>query len=594
MAGKKRSGLANDRRAYGCSRYCPITQLRQVVPTTYIVEYNGNGSTGGTVPTDGSSPYTAGSTVTVLGKGSLIKTGYTFANWNTAVDGTGISYSPTNTFTINANTILYAQWTFIPFGPYTLTYNGNDGTGSPPAPTRTYLGGYPVEILDNTFTRTSFLFGGWNTVTVYGIWGLYYPAGSTLTMPYADTILYAQWYNPTGTNYQVIYDGNGSESGTPPATVNYKLYQGVSITGNTGSLARSGFTLYGWNTSANGLGTAYPVPVTSNGFTMPAQNVTLYAQWVITSVNYTLTYDGNGNTGGTVPTATSYPAYASVNVILNAPIDKTGYTFLGWSTAADGSGTNYSTGDSIVMNSNKLLYAQWVGGVLAKSCFATGTFQSGWSNWGSKDVYRDNTNNKMTTYIQTLYSNASGAPYGTGNSFADIGHVGNILNSYIKSELYQALDGVYNINTIYKTNWTGQSESNVDLISLASPYWPTTQTIQDITITTTGFASFVFSTNPYPPTSPVTTVPGTGCTSVSVDESGILTNSAITAFYINFSNGTTTRVAIGIQTRWDTTTNPYTLTFNRARVEIANGPTPSPISDPFTPTNSAAVNVPLL
>jgi uncharacterized repeat protein (TIGR02543 family) len=55
---------------------------------TYTVTYNGNGSDSGTVPIDPSSPYTSGSSVTVLGNsGSLAKTGYTFNGWNTASDG---------------------------------------------------------------------------------------------------------------------------------------------------------------------------------------------------------------------------------------------------------------------------------------------------------------------------------------------------------------------------------------------------------------------------------------------------------------------------------------------------------------------------
>ena len=108
MAGKKRSGLANDRRAYGCSRYCPIIQ---VVPITYIVTYFGNGNTGGNPPVDGSSPYNSGSTVTILGNtGALVQSGSAFDNWNTLSDGSGTGYLPGNTFTINVNTILYAVW----------------------------------------------------------------------------------------------------------------------------------------------------------------------------------------------------------------------------------------------------------------------------------------------------------------------------------------------------------------------------------------------------------------------------------------------------------------------------------------------------
>ena len=114
MVGKKRSGLANDRRAYGCFNYIPNTQ---VVPTTYTVTYNGNTNISGNAPTDGSSPYASSSTVIVAGNSGspvLAKSGFTFAGWNTLADGLGIDYSQGNTFTINANKILYAKWTAVP------------------------------------------------------------------------------------------------------------------------------------------------------------------------------------------------------------------------------------------------------------------------------------------------------------------------------------------------------------------------------------------------------------------------------------------------------------------------------------------------
>ena len=128
MSGKRRSGLANHRRAfaYECS---------PVVPTpTYTVTYNGNTNTSGNVPTDGSSPYESGSTVTVFGNSGspvLAKSGFTFSGWNTAANGSGTSYSQGNTFAINANTVLYAQWTPVPpvplpFAPTALSSVGGN------------------------------------------------------------------------------------------------------------------------------------------------------------------------------------------------------------------------------------------------------------------------------------------------------------------------------------------------------------------------------------------------------------------------------------------------------------------------------------
>jgi uncharacterized repeat protein (TIGR02543 family) len=96
---------------------------------TYTVTYDGNTNTGGTAPVDPNSPYNYNSTVTVLGAGTLTKTGYTFTGWNTAADGSGTSYSPGATFNITVNVTLYAQWTVRP--PATTVYVDDDWTGLP-------------------------------------------------------------------------------------------------------------------------------------------------------------------------------------------------------------------------------------------------------------------------------------------------------------------------------------------------------------------------------------------------------------------------------------------------------------------------------
>lgn len=80
--------------------------------TTYSVTYNGNGNTGGTAPTD-ATDYASGSSVTILGAGTLTRTGFNFVEWNTAADGSGTSYVANDTFNITTNTTLYAQWTAI-------------------------------------------------------------------------------------------------------------------------------------------------------------------------------------------------------------------------------------------------------------------------------------------------------------------------------------------------------------------------------------------------------------------------------------------------------------------------------------------------
>ena len=107
-----------------------ISQIDMTTSTsaTFNVTYNGNGNTGGTVPTD-VTDYTPDATVTVAantGDGKLVKENYTGAGWNTANNGTGTNYVPgSGTFTITANTTLYAHWTqLITLAP------GTHGTGT--------------------------------------------------------------------------------------------------------------------------------------------------------------------------------------------------------------------------------------------------------------------------------------------------------------------------------------------------------------------------------------------------------------------------------------------------------------------------------
>lgn len=79
--------------------------------SAYTVTYDSNGGTG--TMTDEDSPYASGSTVTVL-TNEFTREGYEFSSWNTKANGSGSPYDPAddenNTFTINENTTLYAQW----------------------------------------------------------------------------------------------------------------------------------------------------------------------------------------------------------------------------------------------------------------------------------------------------------------------------------------------------------------------------------------------------------------------------------------------------------------------------------------------------
>lgn len=93
--------------------------------STYTVTYDANGATSGTVPTD-DSEYDEDATVTVLDNtGSLAKTDCTWGGWNTAADASGTDYAAGATFSITANTTLYAKW--IPNAPSTPSFSPASG-----------------------------------------------------------------------------------------------------------------------------------------------------------------------------------------------------------------------------------------------------------------------------------------------------------------------------------------------------------------------------------------------------------------------------------------------------------------------------------
>ena len=157
----------------------------------YTVTYNGNGSTGGSVPTDNTHYANDGTgTVTVLGNtGNLERTGYAFIGWNTQADGLGTDYTPGATFIISDNTTLYAKWALI----YNVTYDGNGATsGTVPTDATDYLSGQTVTVLGNTgdLALTGYAFGGWNT-QADGL-GTDYAPSATFTIS-DNTTLYAKW-----------------------------------------------------------------------------------------------------------------------------------------------------------------------------------------------------------------------------------------------------------------------------------------------------------------------------------------------------------------------------------------------------------------
>ncbi|MBL8033129.1 MAG: SBBP repeat-containing protein [Leptospiraceae bacterium] len=166
---------------------------------------------------------------------------------------------------------------------------------------------------------------------------------------------------PPGTTggYSLTYDANGASSGTAPTdTARYAAGSNATVQGNTGGLALTNFTFAGWNTAADGSGTTY---VAAASYPMPSSHVTLYARWV-ENPKYTISYSGNGSTGGVVPLdAGQYYTGTSVLVSQNTGgLYKNADLFVGWNTQADGSGASYMPGQAITVGAaNISLFAMW-------------------------------------------------------------------------------------------------------------------------------------------------------------------------------------------------------------------------------------------
>ncbi|MCL2140613.1 MAG: InlB B-repeat-containing protein, partial [Dehalococcoidia bacterium] len=323
-----------------------ITVYAQWTAIPYTVTYNGNGNTSGSVPASPAT-YSYNDTVIVLGNtGNFAKTGYTFIGWSTNPTAVASTYSPGYAFPIQSNITLYAVWQES--GKYTVTVNGSyaatTGTGS-------YGQGANVTI--NAGTRDGYTFSGW-TVTVGGVTlASASSATTTFTMPANDVTVTANWT-------QVLY--TVTVNGSYAATTGAGSYgQGTNVTINAGT--RDGYTFSGWTVTTGGV-TLASAGIATTTFTMPANNVTVTANWTQNPAptTYTVTYNGNGNSGGSVPvdSASPYNAGSTVTVIGNTGnLVKTGYTFLGWSTNQSATTAQYTAGSTFIINSNTTLYAVW-------------------------------------------------------------------------------------------------------------------------------------------------------------------------------------------------------------------------------------------
>ena len=213
-------------------------------------------------------------------RGALFtRAGYTQVGWST-VDGGEKVYGFEDIYTKNEALTLYPVWNT---NKYTITFDTNGGSEIAPI-TQDY--GTEITTPDNP-TRKGYTFKGWDK-------------GIPETMPAENITVKAQWEI---NQYTIAFDTNGG-SDIAPITQDY----GTEITAPD-KPTRKGYTFKGWDKE---------IPET-----MPAENITVKAQWEINQ--YTITFDTNG--GSEIA-----PITQDYGTEITAPDNPTrkGYTFKGW------------------------------------------------------------------------------------------------------------------------------------------------------------------------------------------------------------------------------------------------------------------------
>ena len=213
-------------------------------------------------------------------RGALFtRAGYTQVGWST-VDGGEKVYGFEDVYTKNEALTLYPVWNT---NKYTITFDTNGGSEIAPI-TQDY--GTQIAAPANP-TRKGYTFKGWDKEIPE-------------TMPAENITVKAQWEI---NQYTITFDTNGG-SEIAPITQDY----GTQIAAPANP-TRKGYTFKGWDKE---------IPET-----MPAENITVKAQWEINQ--YTITFDTNG--GSEIA-----PITQDYGTEITAPDNPTrkGYTFKGW------------------------------------------------------------------------------------------------------------------------------------------------------------------------------------------------------------------------------------------------------------------------
>ncbi len=208
----------------------------------------------------------------------------------------------------------------VPGSTHTVSYDANGGSGTMNSAEVDDDDDYTVAA--NGFTFSGYNFAGWNTQADGS--STAYSDGATIVGVQNDITLYAQWTATgipvPGPKYTVSYNTNGG-SGTMNSA---KVDIGTDYTVAANGFTRSNYSFAGWNTQANGGGTAYLAGTT---ISCVQNDITLYAQW-----SYTGGSSSGSGKSGTAKTDPAIPA-GGVPAVNNGIITTSTGTFVTDTTA---------------------------------------------------------------------------------------------------------------------------------------------------------------------------------------------------------------------------------------------------------------------
>lgn len=327
-----------------------------VVPDTFTLSFNANNGT----RAPGKQTCTAGETpeycAVNIPSATPTRSGHTFLGWAETASATTPRYQPGDAVGLTGNKTIYAVWRQNTV-TRTLSFDAGGGSGAPGAQSCVARGtatSCSVTISSTRPTRSGYDFLGWASAA--GAVAAEYDGGDKLTLD-GDKILHAVWKKiQTTTTLTLTYHANGG-SGAPNAQTCSTLTSSCAVTISSTKPTRTNYTFVGWATTASATTASY----NPGGSITLSKNTTIYAVW---KNNYAIRFNGNGSTGGTMSNLTM--VYGTARKLTTNAFSRTGYTFSGWNTKADGTGTAYSNGQSVnnlTTTAGKVidLYAQWKG-----------------------------------------------------------------------------------------------------------------------------------------------------------------------------------------------------------------------------------------